>query len=93
MRSAPGQWRTLIAEASRDGGSQHQRQALCSAGRGKQRRESQTIDAGLGLARLCRVSRRAKVGILMKEGTGLGNNQRDNQQQPERAGVQRSTAP
>ena len=77
LRSAPGQWRTLIAEAGRDVGWQHQRQAMCRAGRGKQRRESQTIDAGLAWQR--RVSRRVQVGILMKQGTGLCKNQRDNQ--------------
>ena len=77
VRSAPGQWRTSIAEAGRDVCLQHQRQAMCSVGRGKQRRESQTIDAGLAWQR--RVSRRVQVGILMKQGTGLCKNQRDNQ--------------
>ena len=91
LRSAPGQWRTLIAEAGRDVCLQHHWQAMCSVGRGKQRRKSQTIDAGL--ARERHVSRRAEVGILMKKRPGLRKSQRDNQQHPEgRPGAQRSTA-
>jgi hypothetical protein len=81
LRSAPGQWRTLIADAGRDVGWQHQRQALCSAGRGEQRSESQTFDAGL--TRQGRVSRCVQVGILMKQRPGLCKDQRDNQQHPE----------
>jgi len=63
---------------------------MCSAGRGKQRSESQTLDAGLTRQRP--VFRRAQMGILMKQGTGLCKNQRNNQQQPERPGAQNSAA-
>lgn len=90
LRGAPGHWRNWIADASRDAGSQHQWQPMGSAGRGKNRREGQTIDAGL--ARERRVTRRAQVGILMKQSTSLCKNQRDYQQQPERPGVLRSPA-
>ena len=90
VRSTPGQWRTQIAEGDRDVGSQHQRQAMRSAGGGKQRGESQTLDAGLD--RQGPVVGGAQVGILMKQGAGLCKSQRHNQQQPERPGVPRSAA-
>jgi hypothetical protein len=77
VRSAPGQRRTSIAEASRDVGLQHQWQTMWSVGRGEQRSESQTI--GAGLARQGRVSRSAQVGILMKKRSGLCKNEGDNQ--------------